>query len=161
MVTDLDLDLPPWYRLAGEALRLAVLGDRAAAYRTVEQLLAEHGPDAVPEAMCAWADAVLAYLQPPDHGDTITLTIRDAITGQPATVDRMPAPSVWAGQLIAARAADDEPTFRALVNAPTSDREYSARVSAMLMTCAINVRHAKTAGLRPVHQWPIGGQPWG
>lgn len=157
-MTELDVDQPPWYPLAAEALRLAVRGELGAAHRTIEQLLAQHGPDAVPEAMCGWADAVLAYLPPAPPETTIVLVPLDQDSGKPVAANEICAPAAWASQLIAARAADDEPMFRALVDSVPSDREYSVRVSAMLMTCAANVRHAKARGMRPVHRWPIGGR---
>jgi hypothetical protein len=148
-------DLPPCYPLAREALRLAVRGERDAAMRTVEHLIAEHGPDAIGDAMSAWCDAVLAYLPPPERGDDVVLRIANAVTGECDRLDAFPAASQWAAQMIAARAADDRPMWDALGSSAPDDATWSLRVSALLLQCAVNVRTSKDLGRRPVHVWPM------
>jgi hypothetical protein len=153
-----DHDLPPWFELARRALTLAAREDYIEAGHTVTQLGREHGADAVPGAMQCWADTALSYQRPPKPGQTIRLAFLEVSTGRIGGAGGVPPAKAWAGQFLAARAADDPAMCEALIKSVRGDAEWSERVGAVLQMCGLGVRAAIKAGRQP-QPWPEIRQP--
>lgn len=147
----------PWLTLAGRVLWRMVDGEQEVASAALQEMVLEHGADAVVEAMQAWADTALAYRPPPRPGQPFRLGFLNADTGRITGADEVAPAQAWAGQLIAARAADDHSMFRALVESTRDTEEWSRRVWALLHVCALNIRAARAAGVQP-QLWPDIGQ---
>lgn len=121
-------------RLATAALDAMRHGDHAATDRALDQLHARHGMAGITKALVIWCDTALKQVPRGDGPvelvwkDTATGTVHNGATGV------LPAEQ-WAGQLLAARAADDLPTFTALANAVPPDR-VGEHVGAMVQMAA-------------------------
>ncbi len=108
--------------------------------RTVERMAREHGGGSVPEAMQAWMDTVLHARGLPQNGQPVQLGFVDATTGQTSDADGVTPEWAWAGRLMAARAADDPHTYRALIDSVPDNTTWSRRVTTVLLMCAVNLR---------------------
>lgn len=139
-MTETPTSLPPWFELARRALWLASRDELERAVRTVERMAREHGVGAVPEAMQAWMDTVLRARGLPVTGEPVTLTFVEPGTGQISGADDVTPEWAWAGRLIAARAADDPDTYRALIDSVPDNAVWSRRVTTVLVMCAVNLR---------------------
>lgn len=150
---DSQTQQPPWFEAGRRALVLAARLDGAGAAAAVNELASEHGADALPEVMQVWADTMLSYLPPPEPGAAVSLMFLDLASGRLSGADAVKPPEAWAGQLIAARAADDPVMYRALINSVNGDDEWSERVAAVLKMCGLAVRSA-LLNQAPRHEWP-------
>lgn len=145
---------PPWLGLAREALIAATDIDgpaaRARARAAVERIAREHGPAEIPHVLLAWVDTMLlaigavgapdgeggyAYL---DHPMCMRFTDLDT-DASTDNADDIPPAAAWAARVINSRAVGDQATFEALINAQSSDAEWSRNVSTLLVMCALNL----------------------
>lgn len=140
---------PSWREQARLALELAVNDDLPAATDVLAALAGAHGLRGVLRAVQAWLDTVLEA-----RGVTmgasagVRLGFVELETGELTDADQAPPRQVWAGRLLAARAADDEAAFRALIDSVPDRDELGHRVNAVLAMCALNLRHTPTPGRR-------------
>jgi hypothetical protein len=100
-------------KIATVALRRAMAGDLEGAARYIERL---SGTDGLLIAIVAWIDTYAARVYPEwEPGGRVAVKWLFTPTGQMETADEV-APSMrWAGRLIAARLADDEAGFYAVL----------------------------------------------
>jgi hypothetical protein len=114
--------------------------DAPAAHAAASALIAEHGTDVLPQVMLAWIDTALAAMGVARDGRPAQLVFADVSTGRCATDAADVSPTVaWAGRLLNARIADDEDSFRALLDA-VPDGQSGVYVNALLDCCAQSVR---------------------
>lgn len=138
-----------WVEPATEALQLAVNGDYKAAAKAVERMADEHGPRSVILAMKAWIDTALRRAGVERYGDSVRLGFVAAETGKvDMDADDVRPTVAWAGRLFAARIADDEATFRALLNSvPRIPRIMGDHIMAVLTSAALTVNgHSHIGG---------------
>lgn len=122
---------PRTTKIATVALHLAMQDKLREAAGYVARL---NGTDGLITAMLAWIDTYIAQCHP-NHapGALIRIAWTFTPTGEIQDADQVDPSMRWAGRLIAARAADDEPAFMALLhgvahslNNPDSPRARSA-----------------------------------
>lgn len=134
---------PKMIWLADRALIAAMLGRHDDAHRLAAQLSERFGGAGLWLAMLLWTDTTLsaAGITPGAHDDEpIALRFLDVDTARYAEIDEVPAPIVWAGRFLAARAADDPDTGQALALAlPDDPAAVSDTVLALLLACAGNL----------------------
>lgn len=142
-MTDTEPAPPAWLPLASRALTEAVLGNSDAAGEALADLHNDHGAEAIPAAMIAWIDTLLAARPPQSphaiispafvnlHTGTINLNSRD-----------VPPATAFTGQLIAARANNDHDMAQALLDSAPTDEQYAHNVCTLLHIIAANLRMA-------------------
>ena len=131
---------PPWFRLAANALVSARDKDWDGAVHATSQIAERYGAGHLPQVMCAWIDTMASGCGLDPKGKPIGLLWMHEDTSEITDADDTPPPVRWAGRLVAARLADDETQFRALINACSGDEEWSANVQAVLMVCGTMLR---------------------
>lgn len=129
-------------RLAGDALRAALTENWPVANKTVERIDAECGATGIVTAILGWSDTLIARV-PNLTGRPVRLAFMNADSGRiDENADDVPDETRWAGRLLAARAADDEATWNALVDAlPDDPAAVGAHVGHLLQMVALNLRH--------------------
>jgi hypothetical protein len=143
---------PPWMRAVQVLLYAAIVKDFAAANRIAEKIAARW-PDDTGSVILALVDTTIDAVRPEGwaDGDPVHLAFSHD-GGQTVTgADVVPAEVAWAGRLVAARAAMDEDTFIALMNAPAEDewpRHFGRLVSSLGLMLA---QHP---------QWLAAAQKW-
>lgn len=129
--------------LADRVLIAAMLGHHNRAQRMVAALAEKFGTPGVWLSMLLWTDTTLAAagISPGQHDDDpIRLRFLDVDNGSYAELDDVPAPVIFAGRFLAARAADDPDTGHALVSALPDDPEsVTEALLALLVACAGNL----------------------
>lgn len=142
MAADTHTAPPAWSGLAGRALTLAMSGQTDRAVNVVKRIAIEHGTGQMPWVVIAWIDAMLAARARIDGGvqagQSVKLGFVHAETGRRDDATGVPLDVAWAGQAIAARAADDEDMYRALVES-CDDNNWGCCVAATLDVCATNI----------------------
>lgn len=128
-------------RLASVAFHAAVASDWPKATRAVQRLSDECGGPGLYLALVAWCDAYSEHAcDGESHGRIGRMNWINAETGglDGADSPRLPEPIRWAGNLVASRAALDEPRFNELINELPSDGlkrgEYFAAVLNTIVT---------------------------
>lgn len=139
----------PWLPLATRAFAASIRGDDRVAVRLTERIATEHGPDAILGALIAWLDTLLIEGFGQESfatgGAGFYMVNGD---GQSETVDgSQPAEAVWAGRLMAARAAGDKAQFEALIAAATGDgttpASWARHVHTVLECCSLTYQYVK------------------
>ena len=117
-------------RIATVALHRAQAEDLPGAADYVKRL---SGTDGLITAVLAWIDTYIARVWPQHTpGQRVRVRWYHVPDDQVETADEV-SPSVrWAGQLIAARAVDDEPTFMAILRSPAEGVQLGDAVMALL-----------------------------
>jgi len=133
---------PPWRDHATACLHAAMRRDWPAAVGAADVLIAEHGPGVLPDVMLAWIDTALTAqgITRDKTGEPALLLFGNVDTGRVATDAHDVNPAVaWAGRLINARIADDQDSYRALLDAVPAgmDQRY---VTVLLDCCAQSCR---------------------
>jgi hypothetical protein len=118
-------------KIATIALHRALAGDLPGAASYVERL---NGTGGLITAIIGWCDTYICRIAGADaYGKGIRIAWWNVETGSIETdADKMPPPQRWAGRVIAARAADDEPGFYALLRAPAEGSELGDCITALL-----------------------------
>src|SRR5437773_9726532 len=100
-------------RIATVALHRAMADDLETAASYVQRL---NGTDWLGVAIVAWVDTFIAHTHRGfEYGGPVAVAWLHLPTGQVETADEVTPAMRWAGRLIAARAADDEASFYALL----------------------------------------------
>lgn len=121
----------PWNALASRALGSALAGRWEEAADATRQISDVHGGTCLPQVMLAWIDVLGAVTGITEYGPGVHLSFLDTEAGAIRTADTVPPEVAWAGRLVAARFADDEDTFRALLRAvPPGERRSARRTDA-------------------------------
>lgn len=138
------------YRNAKAALDAAIANDLDRYAAAMNRLDAIDGGHI--NALLVWCDAVLDAIGHTMGACTFKpawLAVDDdtaqPIDGTINTAENVRPEVRWAGQLIAARANDDEPTFRALL-AAVDRLDHAARcrhINTVANTCALTIRRAQ------------------
>jgi hypothetical protein len=132
-------------QLATEALQAAMEEDSERASAAVKAISSELGGPGLYLAIVAWCDAVILRYREvtgtPDDGP-VRMAWQNTDTGDiSATGNDVPEETRWAGRLIAARAALDEPAWDALMSSlPEDGWAIGGYVSALLSTVALTLR---------------------
>ncbi|MCP2339227.1 hypothetical protein [Actinomadura rupiterrae] len=128
------------HELAAETLIAAIEYDTGRARAATERLVTEHGAAGVVTAMLSWADTLLEAMGLPP-GQQVALVFRDADSGHIgfAGEPRWRPEVVWAGRMLAARAARDLEQWNALA-AAIPDGETGRYVSAVLEAVVLTLR---------------------
>lgn len=135
----------PWlFELATQAFHAAQRGDYNESARVIMTIGSKFGGPALCEAMQAWADTCLHAQGIHERGHASRPVWCNSDTGAVdigfAEVCREVR---WSGQLLAARAADDQATWDALILAVPDDMTaISDHVCAFLATCAATTAKA-------------------
>ena len=139
-----DADHAEARRAAAAALHLAMAGDLPGA---VEQINPLNGTPGLQVAVLGWADTYIQTLHPEhQYGRPFAIAWRDLESTTPDAVlgaADVPAPVRWAGQIIAARAANDPDTYVALMQAPAEGADLGECIMALLTVVAANVDLAR------------------
>jgi hypothetical protein len=145
-------DVMPWSRQAAEVLHYAIADpSMRRASDTMRALVDEHGHEVVCQVMLAWIDTVNhRYLHAPS-GTAVHLFFIQPGTRAAAGADDVHPDVAWAGQVIAARLADDEDSFVALMMAVPDDRAWTDRVYAVLDCLSTTVRGILRRGVGSPH----------
>lgn len=131
------------YGLASDALNAALEGDWDRATRTVQAINDECAGEGLAEALLVWSDAVIHYIPGWTLGAKITLSFTDIHIG-PLCVEHVPPRELWAGRLIAARAAYDRPMWQALIDAmPPDPADAGTHVASVLEIAARTISHLR------------------
>lgn len=137
---------PSWLPLATTALNAAIREDRGRAEQSVTELGTHYHQD-MPNVLLCWIDSVRHH-RPTVHAPEFVTWLR-VDTGQVQNANEVPPPVRWAGRLMLARAQGDADQFRALINAVSSDDEWSRNVVAVLEICALMLRAPRNEMYRP------------
>jgi len=130
--------------LAHVALQAAVNQDRAGATAALKGISDGFGGAGLALAILAWCDAVILRYQQitgtPD-GQPVRIAWQEADTGDISVTGRdVPAEVRWAGQLVAARAALDQPAYDALIAVlPGDGLAIGGYISALLDGAALTL----------------------
>lgn len=129
-------------RLASVALNRAIAQDWDRATKAVQRISDECGQVGVGRAILGWSDTLISRM---GHtpGKPVAIAFQQAETGRIDTADSEYVPDRvrWAGRVIAARAADDQPTWDALMAAlPDDGKAIGEHVAAVLETVALMLR---------------------
>ncbi|PZG49869.1 hypothetical protein C1I98_11175 [Spongiactinospora gelatinilytica] len=134
-------EIDPFLRkLAAASLGAAVRDDWPAASRTLQALADRFGGDGAVIAMLGWIDTFLDRYGRPAAGQQVRLLFKEETTGTIGGADSVSDDVQWAGQLMAARAADDQTAFDALINSAPDDETWSRNVAAVLQLTALGLR---------------------
>ncbi|RCG21952.1 hypothetical protein DQ384_36445 [Sphaerisporangium album] len=128
---------------AADALNAALRSDGDAPVNAISALSQQHGGEGVGQAMVAWIDTLIARTPGLARGMRVRLVWEDFQTRQRSDISDVDPVEMWAGQLIAARVADDRDTFRALLQAiPCGDSDApGSYVGGLLEAVALNLEH--------------------
>lgn len=125
--------------------------DRAA--MAVQTIGNEYGGDGVVQAALLWIDRLLYDTgRDTTNGQPVRLQFLNSDTGSVDSADEVDPPVAWCGRLIAARVADDEHIFTALINSFHSDETFSRYMGLLLSLIAMQYRTA----LAPAKENPNG-----
>jgi hypothetical protein len=136
--------------LAAAALRALEAGDDDRVTRCIGRALTRYGLAGLESLICHWADIAITRQRPGwsfRHSPKVNVVLEfqthiDGMTGPRRGVETVPPPIAWGGRFVAARAAHDEPTAKALLNVlwdAFDDEDRLDEVNAMLqavLTCA-------------------------
>ena len=132
-------------QLATEALHAAMADDTERARSAIEAINAELGGAGVTLAIVAWCDTLVIQYRKvtgtPDDAP-VRLAWQHAETGDiSATGNDVSAEARWAGQVVAARAAQDKAGFNALLGSlPRDGWAIGGYISSLLHCCALTLR---------------------
>jgi hypothetical protein len=127
-------------QMAADALNAAIAEDWDAARKTLRNLSDEHGGEGVGIALLGWCDVLISKTLGL-RGSAVELLFMEKSTGAIGHARRVPREVSWAGQMLAARAANDRDTWDALLQSlPDSTIAASVYVSALLEVVALNLR---------------------
>lgn len=127
--------------LAGAALTAALGGDWGRAGKLLQRVGDECGPDGVERAMLGWCDTLVAKMGVAP-GTPVRIAFQEAGDGKPVTdADEVSREEiVWAGRMVAARAAADHAAWGALIDAlPDDPRGVGRHVGAVLEVAALMI----------------------
>lgn len=132
--------------LAGEALRAALNSDWPGAVDLVAAIGRECGGEGVQTALLAWSDTLIAE-RPSPSGLPVHLVFWDAETCGRVEPECVPDRALWAGRMLAARAAEDKDMWFALLDAlPDDPAVVGSHVGAVLETVALGIHTTKGSG---------------
>ncbi|MCW2768158.1 MAG: hypothetical protein JWO11_4117 [Nocardioides sp.] len=149
--------------LASTAMYAAIAQDWPKANKATQAIGDEFGGDGVIAAALAWCDSMLAHTPgvDPTSGNPVRLTFKNLESGRVDNDANQVPPAIrWAGRIVAARAADDEPGFRGLIESLESDKQFSEYIGALLSMVAANLRPVADAArqVRASRETPGDGQ---
>lgn len=133
-------------RLAAKALTHALKEDWPAATRAVQAVNDKCGSGGIATAILVWSDTLIDY-NPGTTGDgrPVRLAFMNADTGHvdlDENADAVPEQFRWAGRVIAARAAQDQPGWEALIDSlPDDPHVHGRHVGAVLEVVALTLRN--------------------
>lgn len=141
------MNRPAVIKLATAALHAGMRGDWQAATRATQDINDRHGGDALLVAMLAWVDTFVVHRTGGSVSDKpVALAFQNAETGEIGSAADVRPEVRWAGQMIAARVADDKATWDALLaTVPTDPKVVGAHVGALLEAVALGLREAGAA----------------
>jgi hypothetical protein len=138
-----DHPTPPWLGLAAKALTAARDRDLDVAGKALNAIQLRFGGEVIPAVMLAWIDTMATACGfNPKPGQAVGVLWQFDGSDEITDADATPPAARWAGRLVAARLADDQPQFRALINSCGTDEVFSANVAALLTTCGVMLRRA-------------------
>lgn len=126
-------------KIATIALHLAMKGDDEEAANYVKRL---NGSPGLITAIMGWCDTFIARfdLRPKDgEQPLVRMAWLNVESGAVETADETSSTMRWAGRLIAARIADDEAGFYALLRAPAGGAELGDCIMALLHSVATSL----------------------
>lgn len=127
-------------KIATVALHRAMAGDMEEAANYVKRL---NGTDGLVLAIKAWVDTFIGRVVGwPEEGRTPAFQMRllNVDTGDVEIADEAPRHAAWAGRLIAARLADDEAGFIALLKAPAEGAQLGDAIMGLLHSVAVSLK---------------------
>jgi hypothetical protein len=138
-------------KLATAAYHAGYLDDWPGAARCVEELAKTYGTAGVTTAMLAWIDTAIAA-SGLDGGGPVRIAWNAVETGAIQTdADAVSVEVRWAGRLLAARLADDERGFHALLSVlPTlTPSQTGDHILGLLRSCVLTIKQGKQSGKLP------------
>lgn len=131
----------PWAGHAVACLTAAARCDPEATQAAATALVHEYGAAVLPQVMLAWVDAAITQQGITETGEPAQLVFADVDTGSVASDARDVDPMVaWAGRLINARIADDQPGYEALMGVVYAAQNQGPYVTTLLNVCAQTCR---------------------
>jgi hypothetical protein len=132
-------------QLAHKALQAEIFGQHDQAASAVQAINDELGAPGVTLAIMAWCDTLVLYYRKatgtPDDAPVQPAWLNSRTRRVAADADEVPPEVRWAGRLVAARAALDEPAWDALLAAlPDDEAAIGQHVVALLSMAALTLR---------------------
>lgn len=143
MVEVADRRDPVLQAMARNALDFMIKDRTDEAGAVLQRLADRYGGDGAVEAALLWIDTLGAHFGHRPDGARVALLLKEVESGQVGTVDGGRPTVVWAGRLIAARFADDEATFSALINAAACSPSFGAHIGELLHMVALSLEHGQ------------------
>ena len=128
-------------KIATIALHRAMAGDMEDAASYMSRL---NGTDGLVDAILGLCDTFIArVIGETEYGSRpVQMLLMNTETGEVQTADDAPVHARWAGRLIAARLANDEVGFMALLKAPAEGAQLGDAIMGLLQSVAISVNQA-------------------
>lgn len=133
-------------RLGGAALVAYLTGHWNATAAIVDVVRGKSDWDGLYEMCAVWCDSILPTFFGYERGAPVYLLWQEVCTGRMKHSDEVPPTIRWAGQLLAARAANDEDGSRALFGAVSPDA-LEEHLGALLDVLAHQVRTQNADGV--------------
>lgn len=127
---------------AARALQAGMAENWPAAVSEIHALNAAAGPAGLIQAMAAWIDTALQEAGITEYGGPWALAWQSHETGRiTGNADEMRPAVRWAGRLFAARAADDQDMFDALIRAiPQNPDDTGEYIVAVLQSAVLTIQ---------------------
>ena len=153
--TDFGPRNPRAMELAAVAMHAATAGDTGRAMKAMQTISDETGGEGLMDAILGWCDTLIANTPGIEVGKPVAIAWMEAETRRINTCpDEVRPTAVWAARLIAARAANDEATFHALMESvphqpPTAMGDHVWELVQMVALNLRDVVKAREAVRRP------------
>lgn len=138
-------------KLATAAYHAAHVDDWSGAARVIQELAASYGQAGVTTAMLAWIDTAIAA-SGLDRSGPVRIAWNAVETGAIQTdADQVAPEARWAGRLLAARLADDERGFHALLTVlgTLTPAQTGDHILGLLRSCVLTIKQGKQTGKLP------------
>lgn len=130
------------YQLALVALTGHLLGNTVLVAIIMDTASRSYGREGLYKIALTWCDFVLYKMSGYERGDPVYLVWEDTRTGRITHAHDTPPTIRWAGQMLAARAADDEVATRSLYLVVPDD-EIAEYMTTLLQVLASQLRDRK------------------
>ncbi len=137
---------PALQAMARNALDFAVKEKFADAVAAMGRINARYGGDGGIQAALLWIDYLAAHHGAKPNSAGVAFLLKAVETGAISPVTDQRPTVVWAGRLIAARLADDESTFVALINAVGKRPDFGSYIGELLHMVALSLKHGAVLG---------------
>jgi hypothetical protein len=122
-----------------------LLGQELSAAVAMEMIYQTYGREGVYRVAVTWCDYILERTPEYQPGEPVHLVWEEVATGTIRHAEEAPPMVRWAGQVLAARAADDQANAWAIFSA-VPEEHLAEHMATLLQTLAIQLRAFKEEG---------------